>query len=149
MAQAYSHLHAANVYVEFLQNLAGTYPRLACTSQDSSIETASVIVRQQIPGVGAPSDKGAEESWLGEFSGLRGVNGEGQGGGRLASALATHRSRVMDVLRRVPPADARCVFFVSLSIERFLFAYHQHDLFVVLHLGVQCHYWLSRGAGTR
>lgn len=101
--------------MEFLQNLSGAYPRLARGSQDSGIETASVIARQQIPTGGAPSDKGPEESWFGEFSGLRGVNGGGQCGGRLASALATHRSRVMDVLRRVPPADSRCVF----SIERF------------------------------
>lgn len=125
--------------MEFLQNLSGAYPRLAGASQDVGIGTASVIARQQTHGGGAPFDKGAEESWMGEFSGLRGVNGGGQCGGRLASALTTHRSRVMVVLRRVPPADARCVVFLSLSIEReVLLAHCCVDSFAALNQIVLC-----------
>ena len=95
VAQAYSHLLETNVYVEFLQNLAGTYPRTAATIQ------------------GSPIGKVARDRAHGAFPGSGGLHGAGEGevnacgGGRLALALETHRGRVTSALRRVPSEDAR------------------------------------------
>ncbi|CAM9795603.1 unnamed protein product [Ascophyllum nodosum] len=97
VAQAYSHLLETNVYVEFLQNLAGTYPRTAATIQ------------------GSPIGKVARDRAHGAFPGSGGLHGAGEGevnacgGGRLALALETHRGRVTSALRRVPSEDARRV----------------------------------------
>lgn len=85
VAEAHSNLHKHNVYVEFLQNLAGSYPGHTTPN---------------IPGSGSsdPSE-GAEHR-----------NGGGAKGGKLAADLIAHRTRIGDVLHRLPAQGARCGF---------------------------------------
>lgn len=86
MARAFSHLSERSVYVEFLQNLAGSYP-----PPNPDI----------IPGHNAED---ADRSRTPDPS----VNKDGKsccGNGRLTEDLATHRGRVSGVLRRLQAGD--------------------------------------------
>lgn len=106
MAQAYSHLHERNVYVEFLQNLAGSYPGPAASIPGSMATDSRTLAST------THFDR-KEEGALDETETVgrdgRGTQGRASagGGGRLAIDMATHRARVMDVLRRLPAGDAR------------------------------------------
>lgn len=113
VAHAYSHLSERDVYVEFLENLAGSYP--AHASSTPSLSSPVVAERASEPDADG-NDKDRDEDVSTTISvaegtsrgGVGGGSGGGGGGGDcLAADLATHRARVSGVLRRVPAEDAR------------------------------------------
>ncbi|CAM9874736.1 unnamed protein product, partial [Discosporangium mesarthrocarpum] len=94
VAGAYSHLSERRVYVEFIENIAGSRPRDGVSSE------LGIAARR-------PRDGGG-----GGGVGSRGGGGGGDGDkvdGSLAAALEAHRARVLSVLRRLPSGEGRPV----------------------------------------
>lgn len=105
MAHAYSHLSERNVYVEFLENLAGSYPVLVAEAEHEN-ETAGICNGNDSSD--NVKDGHGDEGVSATISSAKDALGvSGGGGDSLAADLATHRARVASVLRRLPAEDAR------------------------------------------
>lgn len=103
IAHAYSHLSERNVYVEFLENLAGSYPTVHPEASNTNNNNNDDDVHISMFDESEPR-RGAGAGAL--IAGGN-VGGAGAGENRLAADLSEHRLRVSDILRRLPPGDAR------------------------------------------